>query len=550
MSETNTTTARDLFEAFKLGLASDNITENDITSYRYVIYARKSTESEERQARSLSDQTLECRDLANNNKLTVAKVIQESESAKEPDIRPKFRAMLEDFNKGKYDGIIAWHPDRLARNMKDAGEMIDLLDKKIIKDLKFVSFTFENNTMGKMLLGIAFVLSKQYSDQLSDNVKRGIRRSIEEGKFLNKAKHGYYKDRNQFLRPDGENYQLIKNAFRMRAEGTRLEEVADYLNEHNYTRAHRLLDESKRQAHIFTQKTISVILRDPFYMGILKYGGNTVYLSDLYDFVPMIEVEEFLKINKLSDLKKALRLSGKYFKEGSIKANLLRGIVFCGECGESMTSGITNKKSGGKTTSYYYYRCDNQECAMRGKSNRAHIITDFVYDFLEKNKFASKPTYDKYVVEMNKIIGEREREIDKELRSFSQSKLQKEKKFEQIKNLILNEEDKETAGYFKGDLKACENEIDDLGNKIDELKAIKNKNKTAIMTFSEYIELFDNLPKLMKKIKRMDDLDYILRKICLNFTIKDGKVSNFTINSPFREFMKQDVILTSRGAEN
>ncbi len=545
MSGNTITTPQDLLEAFKIGLASDNDATGDITNYRYIIYARKSTESEERQVRSLSDQTLECQDLANKNNLIVSKVIKESESAKEPDIRPKFREMLQDLNKGKYDGIIAWHPDRLARNMKDAGEIIDLLDKKIIRDLKFVSFTFENNTMGKMLLGIAFVLSKQYSDQLSDTVKRGNKRSTEEGKYLNRAKHGYFKDRNQFLRPDGKNFQLIKSAFRMRAEGKALDEIANYLNEHNYTRAP--YNESPQRQHKFTKQTISVILKDPFYMGILKYGKIIVNLNEIYDFVPMITTEEFLKINHYSDLTKALRLSAKYFKDDSVKANLLRGMVFCGECGESMISGITNKKSGSKIISYYYYRCDNPECKRRGKSNRAHIITNFIYDFLENNKFASKETYNSYVKEMQRIIAEREKSTEKEIRSFSQSKKQKEKKFEQIKNLILNEKDEETIGYFKGDLKACESQINDLNKKIDELKELKNKNGSAIMTLTEYLELFDNLPKFMKKIKRMDDLDYIIKKIFLNFTIRDGKISNFTINSPFREFIKPDFVLTSRG---
>ena len=142
--------------------------------------------------------------------------------------------MVEDLKKGKYDGIVAWHPDRLARNMKDAGELIDLLDKGIIKDLQFVSFTFENNASGKMLLGIAFVLSKQYSDQLSDNVKRGIRRSIEDGKYLTTAKHGYYRDRNMMLRPDEKAYPLIKKAWIMRLEGKTLSEISDYLQDHNW----------------------------------------------------------------------------------------------------------------------------------------------------------------------------------------------------------------------------------------------------------------------------------------------------------------------------
>lgn len=170
--------------------------------------------------------------------------------------------MINDIQNGKYGGIIAWHPDRLARNMKDAGEIIDLIDKKIIKDLQFVSFTFQNNTAGKMLLGIAFVLSKQYSDQLSDNVLRGVRRSIEEGKYLSKTKYGYYKDFNQYLRPDGDNYQLLKEAWKMRLEGKMQEEIAKFLNKSNYSRP---TDKSREKHEPFrvSNKLISEILKDP-----------------------------------------------------------------------------------------------------------------------------------------------------------------------------------------------------------------------------------------------------------------------------------------------
>jgi len=117
--------------------------------YCYVIYVRKSTDEKDKQIRSLGDQIIECKEFAEKNGLKWVDIIKESESAKEPDIRPKFRKMLDDLKTGKYEGVIAWHPDRLARNMKDAGEIIDLVDKEIINDLKFVSFTFNNDTSGK-----------------------------------------------------------------------------------------------------------------------------------------------------------------------------------------------------------------------------------------------------------------------------------------------------------------------------------------------------------------------------------------------------------------
>ena len=107
---------------------------------RYALYARKSTTDEARQAKSKSQQIDECKSRVvgrDGVSLNEEDIIQEDGSAKEPDIRPLFRKMLDDVISGKYDGIIAYHPDRLARNMKEAGEIIDLLDKGIIKDLRF-----------------------------------------------------------------------------------------------------------------------------------------------------------------------------------------------------------------------------------------------------------------------------------------------------------------------------------------------------------------------------------------------------------------------------
>ena len=112
--------------------------------------------------------------------LQVVAVIEERYSAKEPDTRPKFKAMINDIKAGKANGIISWHPDRLSRNLKEAGEIIDLVDKSVIRDLKFATSTFENTPTGKMTLGIFFVLSKQYSEHLSESVTRGNRRKTED----------------------------------------------------------------------------------------------------------------------------------------------------------------------------------------------------------------------------------------------------------------------------------------------------------------------------------------------------------------------------------
>jgi len=131
-----------------------------LTDLKYVIYVRKSTKGEDKQERSIDDQISECKAFADKQNLIVKDTIREQESAKDSGQRPLFNQMLADIRNHKFDGIIAWHPDRIARNMKEAGEVIDMLDKKELKDLKFPSFSFANDVDGKVLLGISFVLAK------------------------------------------------------------------------------------------------------------------------------------------------------------------------------------------------------------------------------------------------------------------------------------------------------------------------------------------------------------------------------------------------------
>lgn len=185
--------------------------ELDVTKLKYVLYARKSTDDPERQARSIPDQIAECQQLAERLGLNVAKpILQESRSAKKPNQRPVFTQMLKDIRQGKYDAILSWAPDRLARNMREGGEVIDMIDEVIIKDLKFVTYQFTPDPNGKMLLGMAFVLSKQYSDKLSQDVTRGVRRKLAEG-LTPTPKYGYSNVDGVYY-PDGSNFELLCEA--------------------------------------------------------------------------------------------------------------------------------------------------------------------------------------------------------------------------------------------------------------------------------------------------------------------------------------------------
>ena len=148
---------------------------------------------------------------AEHNGLNVVAKLRESGSAKTSNNRPIFNKMLEDIKAGKFDGILAWHPDRLARNMLESGKIIDLLDNGIICDLKFPMVAFTSDASGKMLLGMMFVMSKQYSEHLSESVLRGVTSNLEQGKSGGQYKWGYVRNDEGYYEPD-ENFGYIKQA--------------------------------------------------------------------------------------------------------------------------------------------------------------------------------------------------------------------------------------------------------------------------------------------------------------------------------------------------
>ena len=138
---------------------------------KYFLYARKSTEDDDRQVMSIEAQLFELREYARKENLEILGEFQESKSAKTPG-REVFREMMTRIEAGEASGILAWHPDRLARNSIDGGRVIYAVDTSKIASLRFQTFCFSPTPQGLFMLQVAFGQSKYYSDNLSENIKR------------------------------------------------------------------------------------------------------------------------------------------------------------------------------------------------------------------------------------------------------------------------------------------------------------------------------------------------------------------------------------------
>jgi len=325
----------------------------------YFVYIRKSTDEDDRQILSLEAQEIELKEFAEKERLSIVNTFRESKTAKEPG-RIIFNNMLDRVEKGEANGIISWHPDRLARNSVDGGRIIYLVDSGKIKFLCFPTFWFEATPQGKFMLNIAFGQSKYFVDNLSENTKRGLRQKLRRGEMPGLAPLGYLNDvRNHTIAKDSERFHLVKKLFSLYSTGNYslkgLREISISLG---------LL--SRKWKNLSISMTHN-ILQNPFYYGLFKYNG------EIYEgkHEPMITKKIFDRCQKVMEDRSKPKKQSKEIVE-----HPFRGLLKCSECGCSITS-ETQK-------GHNYYRCTKKRVRCSQKYLREEEVDKQVSTVLQK----------------------------------------------------------------------------------------------------------------------------------------------------------------------
>lgn len=528
--------------------------EIDQTQLRYVIYIRKSTDEDDKQVRSPQQQIDECtRELQVKGIPFDPKkdILIESASAKISGNRPIFDNMLKLIRQGKYDGIVAWHPDRLARNMKEAGEIIDMLDKHEIKDLIFRSAQFENTPSGKMLLGLLFVMAKEYSDKLSVDSTRGIGDVIELGKHFI-PKHGYYLDKDRHLRPLTRSFELLREAFNMKLRGENHKTIIKYLNQNQYMVEKLVKDKatkvttSKVVPFKMNDSTLSRIFRDPIYAGILKFGSKReliVNLKDQYDFYPLITTDDYLKINP--------KVKNKYmFKTRATnygKNTFLKDKVHC-VCGSVTYHDRSTKAS-------RYMRCKNPKCRAKRNTNIRLVIFKAVVDYLKSltQTQIEGDFFPKYQANYERRVKIEEDILSKNLDNIRGEKRSMIGKIERFKKDAEETKDLTTLEFCAQKTKELENKLVALEVQEKDIKQNQLSLQKAPITLKEFGELFTDLPNWIEKEKDIDKIGLVVGKTFANFVVDGKKVLSCELNQDF-DFMlnslNSDDLLNGDPTEN
>lgn len=390
---------------------------------KYCLYARKSTEQDEKQALSIDSQIKEMLQIAQRDGLEVVEVRRESHSAKAVGQREVFNSLLLDLRAEKFNGLLTWAPDRLSRNAGDLGALVDLMDQKLLVEIRTFGQRFTDNPNEKFLLMILGSQAKLENDNRRINVKRGLRARCEMGLWPAPAPTGYlnHPDRTKRCEViiDENSAHIIKRMFEMIGnEGVSGRQVYQWLNETKF---------KTKSGKPLSLSNVYTILGNIFYYGDFEYPKKSgkVYKGR---HSPIISKELFERVRQ-----KLVRSSMQPM--GSHEFAFTR-LMQCGLCGSgiSATERIKTQQNG-NVHRYVYYGCSkgrdmNCKCGYIREDRLVEQIVELI-DKINLDESGLRKQFDAEVARnrrfMRGVMGIKEKmsnQRDVDIRNFAKYILQ------------------------------------------------------------------------------------------------------------------------------
>ena len=488
---------------------------------RYRLYARKSTDTEDKQVQSLDDQVKYMTELAKRDGLhIVGEPIRESQSAKRPDARPKFKALLEEIETGKIDGIICWKLDRLSRNPADSGRIQQLLQDGKLQHIQTTEKSYfpEDNAI---VFSVEAGMSNQYIRELATNTKRGMRSKAEKGDKPGVPPIGYLNNRlNKVIVADPDNFKLVRILWDKMLTGTysmaQLVEVAEH--DLNIRRPVR----GKTGGNAIAYSSLCTMFRNPFYTGKLLFNGT------LYDgnHPAMVSEDEFERVQQIIDPTHTTRPKDKTYNF------LMRNLFRCGECGFAITAEQKHKtiKSTGERKAYIYYHCTGKNKKTKCSQPHLHVAEDELIRQI-KDKL-SRYTIDSafYELAIKALTEQEEGVVAKEHAQTNSRDNAIEKAKQSIANLRrmrYSGEADDDAWYFA--------EMSELENKLETLQKDRNTADRKARDWREVADEVFTFARYAKEDFDADDLEKkrtVIARMGEKLTIMDRTIQ-FTPNKYF-----------------
>ncbi len=372
---------------------------------KYFLYARKSSESEDRQIQSIDDQINKLKQVALDLDLDVKKTYTEAKSAKKPNNRPLFDEMLKRIEDGEADGILCWQINRLSRNPIDSGRLSWMLQQGNLKSIQTIDRQYlpDDNVI---LFNVETGSANQFILDLRKAVKRGVDSKLAKGWRPGSAPIGYLnskiKDRGENdISIDPERFPLIRKMWDLMLTGNyNPPQILEVANNEWGLRTKK----TKRTGGVPLSRTaIYKIFTNPFYAGIFEYGKEKIQYDGKHE--KMITLDEYDRVQKLLGREGRPRPKTHHFA--------FTGSLRCAECGCLFTAIEKEKliKSTGEIKKYTYYYCTRKKkdikCTQKKVLTQKNLETQIEEEI---KKFTILPEFLNWALE---ILNEKnDREIE------------------------------------------------------------------------------------------------------------------------------------------
>ena len=404
----------------------------------------------------------------------------------------KFAEMLSFLEQGQADGIISWHPDRLARNSVDGGKIVHFVDRGLIKSLKFPTFWFEPTPQGLFMLNIAFGQSKYFVDNLRENVKRGLRQKIRNGVWPGWAPVGYLNNpKTRMIDIDQEKSGKVKKLFQLYATGEyALKSLANWCKEKN------LRGNLNKEIAV---SNIQKILQNIFYIGLMKYRGEI--FEGKHE--PIISKKLF------DTCQEVMNKRGKVQEVRKHNFAFL-GLLKCASCGCSITAEIQK--------GHNYYRCTKKKGVCQEKHYlREELLNEQIKNFLQKVSLSSQDT-EKVLAALDNEQKQAKQQTQSKVESLKEQLKQVEAKLAKLLDVFL------TDALSTEEYAAKKQEL--LSQKVEiqeEITDFEQKGLSWLEPAREFVLSLNQAAKLVKT-ENKKDMATFLKNIGSNHILQNRQL--------------------------
>ena len=337
-----------------------------------VIYARYSSHAQN--DASIEQQVEKCEAYARAAGVRIIEIYADRAMSGKNDKRPEFQRMLRDSAKGKFEVVIAWKSNRIGRNMVEA--LVNdskLLDNGV--ETRYVEEDFDDSAAGRFALRSMMNLNQFYSENMAEDIYRGLEDAAKKGRCLAHVPLGYRKSAEGTFEVNPDTAPIVREIFTRYTQGETLASIIDDFNARGLRTS---------RGGLWNKNSFSKLLTNERYKGVYKWSDIRIEGG-----VPaIIDEDTFARAQEILAHRGAV--NGR--RHGDIKMDfLLTGKLYCGHCGKPMR-GTSGTSKGGKT--YYYYACASGDKSpvrkdiiepLIAKAIQENVMTDDVINWIADN---------------------------------------------------------------------------------------------------------------------------------------------------------------------